>query len=452
MRIHVADLFCGAGGTSAGVYDAADRLWHTVDLLAVNHWPVAIATHSRNHSLATHLCESLDNVEPRKVVPGGHLHLLVASPECTHHSNARGGKPRDEQSRATAWHVLRWMHALSVDNVIIENVPEFQTWRPIRKDGKPDHRFKPGCTYTAFLDALRGSGYRVEARVLNAADYGDATARRRLFIICRRGTRRIRWPEPTHGPGRQNSCRTAREIIDWEYPSQSIFDRKRPLCQNTLRRIAAGLRKFGGPAAEPFLVLLNGGGCLGEGGARSLDKPLPTIAGEGGHMYLAEPFVVNMKGKSDASSIDAPLPTQTTSKHQYLCQPFVMHLTHRRADKHYVHSVDNPLPTVTGAHRGEMAIIQPFLTAYYRTGTPQSVDEPLCTCTAKPRFGLAQPVVDGCRIDIRFRMLQPHELAAAMGMEDFEFTGNKGDVVKQIGNAVARNQATALALSVLPAA
>ncbi len=198
--IEAVDLFCGAGGTSAGLYDAADELGYIVNLLAINHWDVAIETHIRNHRAANHICESLDNVNPRDVVPDRFLDIMVASPECIHHSNARGGKPRDEQSRASAWHVLRWAEALRIEGILIENVPEFRDWRPLTKKGKPDKRYAKGCTYRAFLNALASLGYTLEDRVLNAADYGDATSRRRVFILARRGRKKITWPEITHGP------------------------------------------------------------------------------------------------------------------------------------------------------------------------------------------------------------------------------------------------------------
>ena len=125
MTLRVADLFCGAGGTSTGLAMACAAAGQPIDLTAVNHWPIAIETHAANHPWARHLCESLDGVDPRKVIPGGRLDVLTASPECIHHSNARGGKPMDDQSRASAWHVLRWADALRPTWILVENVREF---------------------------------------------------------------------------------------------------------------------------------------------------------------------------------------------------------------------------------------------------------------------------------------------------------------------------------------
>jgi DNA (cytosine-5)-methyltransferase 1 len=218
--INAADLFCGAGGTSTGLHMAAQNLGFHLKLLAINHWNVAISTHSTNHPWADHLCESMDNVDPRKVVPGGQLDLLVASPECTHHSRARGGKPISDQSRSSAWHVLRWAEALYIENILIENVPEFMDWGPIDKDNQPVQKLK-GKTFLAFLEALRSLGYNVDYRVLNAADFGDPTTRKRLFIMARR-EKPVLWPDPSFSKeggkdlfSQTKPWRPARDIIDW---------------------------------------------------------------------------------------------------------------------------------------------------------------------------------------------------------------------------------------------
>jgi DNA (cytosine-5)-methyltransferase 1 len=170
--IRAADLFCGAGGTSSGLYRACERNGIGLDLIAVNHWDIALQTHRANHPDARHIWASLDSLNPREVVKGQKLDLLIASPECIYHSNARGGKPIHEQDRASAWCVLRWVEALQPRAVLIENVGEFTNWGPLDERG---HRIKDraGETYTAYLNALRSLGYQVEARILNAADYGD---------------------------------------------------------------------------------------------------------------------------------------------------------------------------------------------------------------------------------------------------------------------------------------
>lgn len=401
ITIKAADLFCGAGGTSTALTLACQQMGARLDLLAINHWDIAIATHRINHPDGRHLCETLDAVNPRHVVPDGHLHLLMASPECTHHSNARGGRPMSDQSRASAWHVLRWAEALRIDHILIENVREFRNWGPIGTNGRP-LKTKRGETYRAFLAALRSLGYQVEDRLLNAADFGDPTTRTRLFIMARRGTRPIRWPTPTHAPeGGASGLRKwkpAREIIDWSLEGHSIFHRSHPLAPATLARIEAGLLKFGGHAAEPFIVVLRR-----HGDARSIDKPLPAITASGQHFGLCEPFVLGQQSCSAPRSLNQPLPTIATAGAIGLVEPFV----------------------------------EPFVTKYYGTGQAKPVSEPLDTITTKDRFALVTMDGQEAQLDIRFRMLQPHELARAMSFDDrYVFTGTREQQIKQVGNAV----------------
>jgi DNA (cytosine-5)-methyltransferase 1 len=487
--IRAADLFCGAGGTSTGVARACQRLGLRLNLLAVNHWAIAVETHSANHPKAQHLCETLDSIDPRKAIKG-RLDLLLASPECTHHSIARGGRPACDQSRASAWHVVRWAEALRPERILVENVREFATWGPLNDRFRPLKR-RRGETYQAWLAALRSLGYCVESRMLRSADYGDPTTRERLFVMAVRGKGPVPWPEPTHarasGPdlfGDRQPWRAAREIIDWSIQGRSIFGRRRPLSDNTLRRIDAGLRRFGGRAAEPFLVLLRRNMT-----ARSVDEPVPTLTANGEHVGLAQPFLIQAGGPTGKArqprSVDEPMRTVIAENHTGLVEPFIIHTTHH-GDRRG-HELREPLPTVTGGRRGEMALIQPFivpfrgerdgqeprahsvdspmptvttingaglcepfLVPYYGTGVADRVSDPLSTITTKDRLGLVQP--DGAHLDIRFRMLQPHELAAAMGFPaDYRFSGNREQVVRQIGNAVTVNLAESLCAALLAA-
>lgn len=446
----IADLFCGAGGTSTGILQACADLGRRADLLAVNHWTKAINTHSLNHPEVRHLCESLENVTPSRVIPGGHLHLLAGSPECTHHSNAAGGRPKNDQSRATAWHICRWAADLTIENILIENVREFMNWGPLTKKGKPMKRRK-GETFQAFIQALRSMGFSVEWRVQNAADFGDPTSRRRLIIMARRG-KKIIWPDPSHGQDRA-PYRTAREIIDWTVKGQSIFRRKKPLSENTIRRIAHGLRKFSGQNAEPFLVML-----YGTNNARNVDRPAPTVTANGNHIALAEPFIINLShGQSDSmQSAGEPLATITTAKGGELavCEPFIVkfHGDHsgRQDGSQRVHETSKPLPTLDTSNR--FALCEPFIVKYYGSGTAVPVNEPLDTVTSRDRFMLVEPKSGRAvaELDILFRMLQPGELAAAMSFpKGYQFTGNREDQVKQIGNAVPVELARAHARALL---
>lgn len=441
MIVRAADLFCGAGGSSTGLVRAAKDRGIKLELTAVNHWPVAVDTHTRNHPWARHLCADLAALDPNKAVQSDTLDLLIASPECTHHSNARGGKPCSDQSRASAWHVLHWAERLSVKEILIENVAEFKHWGPLGKDGRPDLKRK-GQTFNAFVAALESLGYKVEHNILNAADYGDATNRRRLFLRASR-TGRVKWPLPSH----VGHHRGASEIIDWEIKGSSIFNRKRPLAPRTMDRIEAGLRKFGG---EPFIAVLRGTHPSQSGAwAKSMNDPLGTISAGGGHAALCEPFIIPMEhsGRQPVRSTNKPLPTITTAKGGSfgVCEPFLVgyHAGTGRQD-HRVYSTELPIPTIDTENR--FGVCQPFLTKYYGSAVgARPVTAPIDTITARDRFALCEPV----GMDIRFRMLQPHELAAAMGFDGYEFAGTKTDQVRQIGNAVSVRTAQALCSEIL---
>ncbi len=409
-----ADLFCGAGGTSSGLLEASAKLGRRVNLTAVNHWTRAIETHSLNHPGARHYCASIDTLNPRQLFNGAQLDLLWASPECTHHSRARGGKPLNDQSRATAWCVTRWAEALRPHTILVENVPEFTDWGGLGHDGRP-LKSKKGATFRAWIATLESLGYRVGWRILCAADYGDPTTRRRLFVQAVRGRRNIVWPDPTHLPegadltGDQKHWTPARQIIDSSLPSTSIYSRKKPLAPKTMQRIAKGLTRLG--LSEPFIVeLVNN--CT----ARSISTPLTTVRTSGSHHALCEPML---------------LPQQSAGRPR---------------------PVSEPAPTIATA--GAIALIEPYLISYYGNGDAQSINTPLGTVTTKDRFGLAQPTLEiegkHYTLDIKFRMLQPHELAAAQGFPpSYQFAGNKTEITKQIGNAVPRRLARAICLAAI---
>lgn len=484
--LNVVDLFCGGGGTSTGAMNAAARLGMKVQLCAVNHWEIAIETHARNHPGAKHLCKAIDQIRPREAVRGA-VDLLLASPECTHHSIARGGKPINDQSRMSAWEVIRWAAELLPRRIIVENVREFQTWGPIGAQGQP-LKSRKGETFAAWCQALRSLGYRLETRELNAANFGGATTRERLFVQAVRGRAPILWPAPSHAQcageatlfdSGMKPWKPAREIIDWSLPSQSIFTRPKPLAPATLDRIAAGLRKFGGKAAEPFLVILRHNGW-----ANSANAPLPTITAGGNHFGLVEPFIVPQFQSARPRTTEEPLSTlTTTSRGVGLVQPFLVpFFGERPGQAPRTHSVSTPMPTVTGQGAGALVqpfilplnhgrldfrshsmerpmpgittvdawgMIEPLIVEYYGTGDAESVASPLRTVTTKDRFGLAE-FAGGAYLDIRFRMLQPHELAAAMGFPaGYYFHGNREQKVKQIGNAVQVDQAEALCLAAI---
>lgn len=215
-----------------------------------------MATHTANHRQARHYCASLDSLNPRDVVEEDVIDILCASPECTSHTNAAGGIPKNDQCRATAWCVVRWAESRRPKVILVENVYEFENWGPLDGNGKPIQSRK-GEIFHAWVAALKAIGYRVEWRVLCSADYGAETTRRRLFVQAVRGRRKIVWPEPTHVEGgatdllgERKPWRAAREIIDWSIKGRWLDEmppKKKygglPLSPNTLARIMAGLAK-----------------------------------------------------------------------------------------------------------------------------------------------------------------------------------------------------------------
>jgi len=511
-KILVADLLCGAGGSSTGCERALAALGLRMELVCVNHWGVAIETHRRNHPEARHYVQDIAACRPHLIVPEGRLDLLMGSPTCTHHSVARGGKPTSDQQRSDPWHINTWLTELDVKRIIIENVWEFCGWGPVDHKTMRPIPARKGEYFRAWIAALRAIGYELEWRKLNAADYGDATTRQRFILMGRKDRKSIVWPVATHQKKSENLAlfptlkpwRAAREIIDWDIRGKSIFDRKKPLAPKTLARIHAGAVKFNWP--EPFLVILRN-----HMDGKSVDGPVPTIAANGTHIGLAEPIVLKQNFRRDTVSVEQPAPTIMTEARLGLVEPIILSQHNSGAPR----SAGEPLPTITtgGAatpdHPGcaRPMLVEPFvlsrqgggapreveeptptqcakhshclITSYYGASTgAQNTREPLPTVTTKDRFGVVVPVThaggfdrardveeplptiatgnpggealaegiftpvfDGVHYDILFRMLEPHELAAAMGFDTdetkYEFAGTKTEQIKQIGNAVS---------------
>ncbi len=439
-RYLVADLFCGAGGSSTGALQAIRELGGEMDLVAVNHWPMAIETHQKNHPHARHYVEDVSAADPDQIVPGGRLDLLMASPECRFHSRARGGKPTHDQGRMSAWAVLHWMTRLDVRTVLIENVPEFVSWGPLctlpnghrgkhnstpMKTDKPCNRpdkAKQGLYFQGWFNAILALGYQAEWRYLNAADFGDATTRIRFFLQARKDGVNIQWPTATHSKigdedmlGRRPKWRAAREIIEWANVGRSLLDHPKylakPLAEKTRRRIARGMEKFCGPLAPLYIALL--GLESNESGAspgvepfvmgkqsnpslRSVSDPLPTFTTEGTPLLLVptvEPFVQANRNNNTPKSVGGPIPSVTTSTGggSYLVQPSVEPFVIGQQSLGAPRSTGDPIPTIAAA--GAISLIKPTLVKYNGNGGPASVDKPLPTQTGKARFGLATPLI-----------------------------------------------------------
>lgn len=440
----VVDLFCGAGGESQGIHWAAEKNGVDIEMFSINHWERAIETHSKNFPQYEAICKDILDLDPLRVVPQRDVELLWASPACTHFSVARGGKPMDEQSRCTPFTVGDWLEKLNVKRFIIENVPEFTSWGPLGDDMRPIQDAK-GDTFMAYIQLIKSLGYDVDWKVINAADFGAPTTRRRLFIqgVKKGSGKRLMWPEATHAamPGfgadslltsGLKSWVPARSIIDWSIPTQLIDNRKKPLAPKTMRRIMQGIEKYWGDEAKPFITRYNGG----ENRNHSIDDPMPVL--DTSNRYgLVEPLILSNHFNNTPKPVSEICPTITTSGAIGLVQPMIV----KFAGNNNCESIDNPLSSVrtSGSHHG---LVEPLLMEYYGNGQCKPVSQPVGTVTTKERFAL----LEHCRVGIGFRMLQPHELAAAQSFpKEYQFTGNKTEVVKQIGNAVCPNVAEALA-------
>jgi DNA (cytosine-5)-methyltransferase 1 len=493
----IVDNFAGAGGASVGIESAMGR---KVDY-AINHDPEAIETHVANHPNTKHLIEDVFDVDPRELCAGRPVDLAWFSPDCTHHSRAKGGKPRDNKRRGLAWVVIRWAATVRPKVIMLENVPEFQTWGPLNSDGQPCKR-RTGETFRSWVGELRQLGYDVQWRELVAADYGAPTIRKRLFLVARCDGEPIRWPTPTHAPRHKavvlglEPWRSAADCIDWSLPMLSIFATpdeakewarangvsapRRPLADATLRRIARGVMRFVVESDDPFVVTYAQHG----GSSRSPSEPMHTITASGKDQNcIAVPTLIQTghgerKGQKPRSlDIHAPLGTCVAGgcKHGLVSAMLSKHngkTTGQRAsdplhtiagniNKSLVAcslekmrgtgrggSLREPAPTQTagGNHAG---LVCAFLQKYYgstKDGAP--MDSPMHTVSCTDRFGLVTVAGHDYMIgDISMRMLQPHELLKAQFgrfASGYTLLGTKRRQVSSVGNSVCPEVAYAL--------
>lgn len=486
----VVDNFAGGGGASTGIEQAIGR---SVDI-AINHDPDAIAMHKANHPKTKHYCENVWDVDPKEACNGRPVGLAWFSPDCTHFSRAKGGKPVDKNIRGLAWVTLRWAYKVRPRVIMLENVPEIQTWGPLGADGRPIKE-RAGETFDAFCmmlgrsgyprnrpaflemcEALNifpdseqartisdGLGYDVQYRILRSCDYGAPTTRTRFYMIARCDGEPIVFPEPTHGKGRK-PYRTAAEIIDWNVPAKSIFERDKPLAENTLKRIARGIKKFVIDNPEPFIVGEDAPSIIqyhsetnsDEVRGQELTEPLMTVDTSPRYALSVAHIMKNYGGgyTGAGSAADAPLDTVTAKDHNELVTAHILTMRNHMDGQR----IDEPLGTIScsGAHHAE---VQAFLVKYFSTGTAKPVTEPLDTITTKERFGLVTIHGEDYIItDIRMRMLTPRELFRAQGFPenyiiDHDSEGRpypKSKQVARCGNAVTPPVPRALVRSNLP--
>lgn len=440
----IVDNYCGGGGASTGLELFLNR---DVDI-AINHNKEAIDMHKLNHPNTKHYCESVWDINPIQVCMGRPVGIAWFSPDCTHFSIAKGGTPVSQNIRGLAWLTVKWCALVPVRIFHLENVQEFKTWGPV-VNGKPCKERK-GEYFKGFIKALTtglekespvykdiyhtlfkfnydikyklslykkiraGLGYELEHQVIKACDYGVPTIRKRLFMTARNDGKPIQWPKVTHGKintGLLPFKTVAKNVIDWSIPAKSIFNRKRPLAEKTMQRIAKGIQRFIIDNPEPYIIegeiLPFITECANGSSQRNMsaNEPLRTICAKvkGGHFALVTSYIIKMRGNNLG------------------------------------HKVDEPLHTISagGLHHGE---VRAFLIKYYGTVAGQSITEPLHTVRATDCFGLV--LIKGEKyqiVDIALRMLSPHELYAAHDFpKDYKISHNSKGKKNTVKNQVAR--------------
>ena len=516
-KIKAADAFCGCGGATTGFEMKADQLGIDHISLAVNHWDVAINTMSANHPKVKAVRADMMTLLPSEVLDG-QLDFFWASPSCTHHSRAKGGRPRENQLRSQPELLYPWIDYGRPKFIVIENVPEFVEWGPLNAKNMPIKKMK-GKFFIHFIDGIKLRGYDVDWRVVCCADYGDATTRKRLFIkAVRHGCGKIEWPQPTHAENpdadlfgtKLKKWRAIRECLDFDDIGKSVFNRKKPLAEKTMQRIADGMRKYCGIDLQPFLMKIDR-----EVIAKSVDKPIPTITAGGGHYAICRPFLVKSNNNQTVESVDGPVSTIVAGTvHHALCTPFIV--GHTRNAKTTM--INKPLGTCTT--KDHYSVVNAFVVDHFNGGEAEGTDKPIGTQTTHARYSIVTPMVlgqqggsecrpvdkpaptiatsgairmvtpiiidmshpgesssgrvssadspvktittrnntaavfpmleDGRIIDIYIRMLKPSELAAAHSFPaDYLLTGNRGQQIKQIGNSVPVQTAAAMCESAL---
>lgn len=439
-----ADMLCGGGGSSEGLRQALLELGlrpEDHDLAAINHWWVAIENHVANFPHAKHYKRNIFRLNPKKAVPSGKIDVLTASPVCIHFSTAKGGRPvswDQRWGRMTAWQVYRWLKELDVRVLLVENVPEFRSWGPVcnRTTSCIEHDWKCppksewpltasgkrvkkvicgkrlkayvdaaglGCHFKRWVSRIKGLGYKLDYRILNAADFGDATTRKRFFLIARKDGQDIEWPAESHsetaspdlfGAGKL-PWRAAAECIDWDLKGRSIFNREEPLSKKTLERILVGARKNGWP--DVFLVALRN-----HMDGRPLTAPMPTVCAGGNHLGVAElvrddkhalVFQVNQGGDRARNIRDAnaqPLQTVVTGDSLGMAEALVMRSDCQGGHGHNTRTSRDPIYTPTTACGGGLALVLP-----QGSNSPARTAEgaPLPATVAVNRTGLIEPFV-----------------------------------------------------------
>ncbi|WP_145514721.1 DNA cytosine methyltransferase [Yersinia massiliensis] len=440
MKEIIVDNFAGGGGASTGIEMATGR---SVDI-AINHDPNAIAMHTTNHPDTLHYCESVFDIDPIAATAGRPVGLAWFSPDCRHFSKAKGSKPVKKEIRGLAWILIRWALTKRPRVMMLENVEEFKTWGPLltAEDGTeyPDPS-RAGETFAAFVDMLTtgidaehpalleccevlgfdinsidakrlqaGLGYVVDHKELRASDYGAPTIRKRFFMVMRCDGLTVVWPEPTHGDpksldvqsGHRKPWRTAAECIDWSIPCPSIFERKKPLAENTLKRIARGIQRFVIDNPTPFIVKCNHTSskttydCFR---GQALDQPLQTITKTHGYAVVT-PHITKFRSGATGQECDEPLPTITAGSSARpggnghalgMVEAKLAPIIARQFGNSIGHAIDEPNGTITAGGGGKSQLCTAFLAKHFGgnyTGAGAAMDAPAHTVTTTDHHAL----------------------------------------------------------------
>lgn len=441
------DLFCGAGGTSTGVESArVDGEECSKVIACVNHDANAIASHSANHPDSLHFTEDIRTLQLSPLVQHCNkckaeypeaMIVLWASLECTNFSKAKGGQPRDADSRTLAEHLFRYIEAINPDYIEIENVEEFMSWGEMDGNGKPISREK-GKSYMRWVRNVKKYGYNFDHRILNSADYGAYTSRKRFFGTFAKVGLPIAWPEPTHcKDGKKDmfsnmaKWKPVKDVLDLEDEGSSIFTRKKPLSEKTLERIYAGLIKFVAGGKDKWMLKYNSiNGKTGKHIPPSIEEPCPTVSCQGrlgvvqthflskyfsghpesknipvtgpahtikckdNHSLIKAKFLAAYYGHGDnVSMVNSPCPTIPTKDRfsyvspKFFCSyhsPFFMNY-YSGGGQHS--DVNSPSPTILPNPKQRIVQCQ-FMDQQFGQSKPAGTNQPLGALTANPKYNL----------------------------------------------------------------
>lgn len=408
------DLFAGAGGTTTGIEQAEFDGRKCAEVLAcINHDDVAIASHAANYAGVKHFTEDVRGFEIGRLpkAEGALFTYIWASLECTNFSNAKGGQPRDADSRTLAEFLPAYL-AWGPDYVFIENVREFMSWGDLDENGKPVSKDR-GRLFIRWVKKMCSYGYNYDYKILNSADFGAYTSRKRLFIIFAKEGLPIVWPETTHAKGGgfgMPKWKAVKEVLDLEDKGESIFGRKKALSENTYKRIYAGLVKYIAGGDESFLAKYYSG--IETAGT---DNPSPTLTTKDRMGLVSPEFLVKWlsndpkTGSNNGVSIDGPAPVVTTQNRLGLCQPDFLINYHHSSN---ANEIEQPAPVITTHDKYAKVHAERFLDLQYSQGQKhQSVEEPCGSLLTVPK----QKIITAQFMDQQYGQSLPKDINEPMG-------------------------------------